>query len=82
VGSYLELNPIEGAHDGQLRQSEIATIPLERAELVTLAACDTASASGEVARKAKALTTARRLSQQRGEPAQVWAAWVLVGDPR
>jgi CHAT domain-containing protein len=33
-------------------------------------------------RKDEALTEARRLSRERGDPAQVWAAWVLVGDAR
>jgi CHAT domain-containing protein/tetratricopeptide (TPR) repeat protein len=33
-------------------------------------------------RKDQALTEARRRSRERGDPAQVWAAWVLVGDAR
>jgi len=33
-------------------------------------------------RKDQALTEARRRSRERGNPAQVWAAWVLVGDAR
>ncbi|MEE8586552.1 MAG: CHAT domain-containing protein, partial [Acidobacteriota bacterium] len=33
-------------------------------------------------RKDEALNVARRKSRERGDPAQVWAAWVLVGDPR
>ena len=33
-------------------------------------------------RKDEALTESRRLSRERGDPAQVWAAWVLVGDGR
>jgi CHAT domain-containing protein/tetratricopeptide (TPR) repeat protein len=33
-------------------------------------------------RKDEALTEARRRSLGRGDPAQVWAAWVLVGDAR
>jgi len=33
-------------------------------------------------RKDRALTEARRLSRDRGDSAQLWAAWVLVGDPR
>jgi CHAT domain-containing protein len=37
---------------------------------------------GTGVRKDKALTEARRRSRERGDPAQVWAAWVLVGDAR
>jgi len=37
---------------------------------------------GEGLRKDQALSAARRLSVERGDPAQIWAAWVLVGDPR
>ncbi len=33
-------------------------------------------------RKDEALNLARHLSRERGDPAQVWAAWVLVGDSR
>ncbi|MES1243877.1 MAG: CHAT domain-containing tetratricopeptide repeat protein [Acidobacteriota bacterium] len=33
-------------------------------------------------RKDEALTEARRRSRERGDPAQLWAAWVLVGDAR
>ncbi|HEX3529636.1 MAG TPA: CHAT domain-containing protein [Thermoanaerobaculia bacterium] len=33
-------------------------------------------------RKDEALTEARRLSRKRGDPAQVWASWVLIGDAR
>jgi tetratricopeptide (TPR) repeat protein len=33
-------------------------------------------------RKDQALTEARRRSRERGDSAQVWAAWVLVGDAR
>ncbi|HEY2289260.1 MAG TPA: CHAT domain-containing tetratricopeptide repeat protein [Thermoanaerobaculia bacterium] len=33
-------------------------------------------------RKDEALSKARTLSRLRHDPAQVWAAWVLVGDPR
>ena len=33
-------------------------------------------------RKDQALSEARRLAIQRGDPAQIWAAWVLVGDGR
>ncbi len=37
---------------------------------------------GRGMRKDQALTEARRLSCGRDDPAQVWAAWVLVGDGR
>ena len=37
---------------------------------------------GKGLRKDRALAEAKRLSMKRGDPAQVWAAWVLVGDPR
>jgi len=37
---------------------------------------------GKGLRKDEALTEARRRSRERGDPAQVWAAWVLVGDAR
>ena len=37
---------------------------------------------GRGLRKDEALTEARRLAIERGDPAQVWAAWVLVGDGR
>jgi CHAT domain-containing protein len=37
---------------------------------------------GKGLRKDQALTEARRRSRERGDPAQVWAAWVLVGDAR
>jgi len=33
-------------------------------------------------RKDVALSLTRRLARERGDPAQVWAAWVLIGDPR
>ena len=33
-------------------------------------------------RKDQALAEACRRSRERGDPAQVWAAWVLVGDAR
>ncbi len=132
-GSYLEIRPTRELHDSRLRAAEIATIPIA-AELVTLAACDTAAGQallsderldltraflvagaaavlatrwkvpedvatsrflidfyrayrrggpdGEGMRKDEALTLARRRSRERGDPAQVWAAWTLVGDPR
>jgi len=38
--------------------------------------------NGKGLRKDQALTIARRLSRKRGDPAQVWAAWVLIGDAR
>ncbi len=37
---------------------------------------------GRGMRKDQALTEARRRSLKRDDPAQVWAAWVLVGDAR
>ncbi len=37
---------------------------------------------GKGMRKDQALTEARRRSRQRGDPARIWAAWVLVGDAR
>ncbi|HVR95619.1 MAG TPA: CHAT domain-containing tetratricopeptide repeat protein [Thermoanaerobaculia bacterium] len=37
---------------------------------------------GQGLRKDQALTEARRRSRERGDPAQVWAAWMLVGDAR
>jgi len=37
---------------------------------------------GKGLRKDQALTEARRRSRERGDPAQIWAAWVLVGDAR
>ncbi len=132
--TYLEIRPSRGVHDSRLTASEIAAIPLQ-AELVTLAACDTArgetlptsderldltrafliagsaavlatrwkipedastsrflvdfyrayrrgGSQGRGLRKDEALTEARRRSRERGDPAQIWAAWVLVGDPR
>ena|GEM_PF-3449136 len=42
----------------------------------------TAGTGGNGLRKDQALTEARRRSRERGDPAQVWAAWVLVGDAR
>ncbi|HEY6322620.1 MAG TPA: CHAT domain-containing tetratricopeptide repeat protein [Thermoanaerobaculia bacterium] len=132
-GTYLEIQPTKGAHDSRLSAAEIATIPVE-AELVTLAACDTAAGEamlsderldltrafliagaaavlatrwkvpedsatshfvadfyrayrrggpdGKGLRKDEALADARRRSRERGDPAQLWAAWVMVGDPR
>ncbi|MCG8458450.1 MAG: CHAT domain-containing protein [Holophagales bacterium] len=132
-GTYLQIEPTPGAHDERLTAAEIAAIPL-KAELVTLAACDTdrgdallsderltltrsfliAGAASVLAtrwripedrsttrflvdfyeayrtggpdgggmRKDRALTLARRKAVERGEPAQVWAAWVLEGDAR
>jgi CHAT domain-containing protein len=38
--------------------------------------------SGKGMSKDEALSEARRLSRLRKDPAQVWASWVLVGDPR
>ncbi len=130
--TYLEIEPSD-AHDGRLTAAEIAGLPID-AELVTLAACDTAYAKallsderldltraylvagaaavlatrwkvpedyrtsrflvdfyrayrqggpeGRGLRKDQALTEARRRSRKRGDPAQIWAAWVLVGDAR
>lgn len=40
-GTYLEILPTPGVHDSRLSAAEIAAIPLD-AELVVLAACDTA----------------------------------------
>jgi CHAT domain-containing protein len=129
----LEILPTRDVHDSRLSAAEIAAIPLT-AELVTLAACDTARGetrlsderldltraflvagaasvlatrwkvpedpettrflldfyrafrqggpNGKGLRKDHALTEARRRSRERGDPAQVWAAWVLVGDAR
>jgi CHAT domain-containing protein len=37
---------------------------------------------GQGLRKDQALAEARRRSRERGDPAQIWAAWVLVGDAR
>ncbi|HEX4959736.1 MAG TPA: CHAT domain-containing protein, partial [Thermoanaerobaculia bacterium] len=37
---------------------------------------------GKGLRKDEALTEARRRSRERGDPSQLWAAWVLVGDAR
>jgi CHAT domain-containing protein len=131
--TYLEILPTQDVHDSRLSVAEIAAIPLA-AELVTLAACDTARGKtrlsderldltrafltagaasvlatrwkvpddpattrflldfyrayrqggpdGQGLRKDQALTEARRRSRERGDPAQVWAAWVLVGDAR
>ena len=42
----------------------------------------TGGEDGTGLRKDEALTLARRQSRERGDPAQVWAAWVLVGDAR
>jgi CHAT domain-containing protein len=129
---YIELAAAEG-HATRLTASEIAQNPL-RAELVTLAACETARGEamlsderldltrafliagagavlatrwkvpedestrrflldfyqalrqggpgGTPLRKDEALTEARRRARARGEDAQLWAAWVLVGDAR
>jgi tetratricopeptide (TPR) repeat protein/CHAT domain-containing protein len=129
---HLELTAPEG-HATRLTASEIAQNPL-RAELVTLAACETARGEamlsderldltrafliagadavlatrwnvpateetrlflvdfyqalrqggpgGTPLRKDEALTEARRRSRARGDDAQLWAAWVLVGDAR
>ncbi|HEX4962042.1 MAG TPA: CHAT domain-containing tetratricopeptide repeat protein [Thermoanaerobaculia bacterium] len=131
--TYLEILPTQDVHDSRLSVAEIAAIPLS-AELVALAACDTARGEtllsdervdltrafliagaasvlatrwkipdelatsrflldfyrayrqggpgGKGLRKDQALTEARRRSRERGDPAQVWAAWVLVGDAR
>ena len=131
--TYLEILPTRDVHDSRLSVAEIAAIPLS-ADLVTLAACDTARGEtrsnderldltrafliagaasvlatrwkvpedpatsrflldfyrayrqggpgGQGLRKDQALTEARRRSRERGDPAQVWAAWVLVGDAR
>jgi CHAT domain-containing protein/tetratricopeptide (TPR) repeat protein len=38
--------------------------------------------SGKPLRKDEALVNARRASRQRGDPAQVWAAWAIIGDAR
>jgi CHAT domain-containing protein len=128
--TYLEIERSD-AHDHRLTAAEIAGFPIA-AELVTLAACDTAYAEallsderldltraflvagaasvlatrwkvpedyrtsrflvdfyrayrqggpdGRGLRKDQALTEARRRSRERGDPAQIWAAWVLVGD--
>ena len=130
--TFLEIDASE-RHDHRLSAAEIATIPLD-AELVTLAACDTAAATalfsderldlsraflaagagavlathwklpegyrtsrfltdfysayrrggpeGKGMRKDQALTQARRLSRERGDPSRIWAAWILIGDAR
>jgi CHAT domain-containing protein len=129
---HLEFTAAEG-HATRLTASEIAQTPL-RAELVTLAACETARGEamlsderldltrafliagadavlatrwkvpateetrrflvdfyralrqggpgGKPMRKDEALTEARRRSRERGDDAQLWAVWVLVGDAR
>jgi CHAT domain-containing protein/tetratricopeptide (TPR) repeat protein len=129
---YLELTASDGVAT-RLTADEIAHIPLH-AELVTLAACETARGeamqsderldltrafliagadavlatrwrvpehsstqqflldfyqalhqgcpAGARLRKDEALTEARRRSRARGDHAQLWAAWVLVGDAR
>jgi CHAT domain-containing protein/tetratricopeptide (TPR) repeat protein len=129
---YLELSAPDGVAT-RLTAGDIAHIPL-RAELVTLAACETARGKamrsderldltrafliagadavlatrwrvpehpstrqflldfyqalhqggpgGSRLRKDEALTEARRRSRARGDQAQLWAAWVLVGDAR
>jgi CHAT domain-containing protein/tetratricopeptide (TPR) repeat protein len=129
---HLELTAAEG-HATRLTASEIAHNPL-RAELVTLAACETARGEamlsderldltrafliagadavlatrwkvpedestrqflldfyqalrqggpgGKGLRKDEALTEARRRARERKDDAQLWAAWVLVGDAR
>ncbi|HEY3569476.1 MAG TPA: CHAT domain-containing protein [Thermoanaerobaculia bacterium] len=131
--TYLEILSTPDVHDSRLSVAEIAATPLT-AELVTLAACDTARGEtrsnderldltraflvagaasvlavrwkvpedpetsrflldfyrayrqggpgGQGLRKDQALTEARRRSRERGDPAQVWAAWLLVGDAR
>jgi CHAT domain-containing protein len=131
--THLEILPTRDVHDSRLSEAEIAGMPLS-AELVTLAACDTARGEtrsnderidltrafliagaasvlatrwkvpedpetsrflldfyrayrqggpgGQGLRKDQALTEARRRSRERGDPAQVWAAWELVGDAR
>lgn len=115
--------------DGRLRAGDVASMTLARAELVTLAACDTAAGAPllsderlDLARaflaagasavlgtrwkipdsekttrflvdfyramrerkqtKAAALREARAAARERKDPAQVWAAFMLVGDPR
>jgi CHAT domain-containing protein len=130
VPGSTELAAAEG-HATRLTVSEIAQHPL-RAELVTLAACETARGEallsderldltrafliaganavlatrwkvhegtrlflldyyqalrqggpgGTPLRKNEALTEARRRARERGDDAQLWAAWVLVGDAR
>jgi CHAT domain-containing protein len=127
TSTYLEIEPTAD-HENRLTAAEIAAIPL-KAELVTLAACDTSSGQAPLSderinvtrsfliagaaavlatrwklpedaatsqfladfyqayrkdgmRKDEALTEARRLSRERGDPAQVWAGWVLIGDAR
>jgi tetratricopeptide (TPR) repeat protein/CHAT domain-containing protein len=129
---HIELTASRG-HSTRLTASEIAQNPL-RAELVTLAACETARGEamlsderldltrafliagagavlatrwkvpedertrlflldfyqalrqggpgGTPLRKDEALTEARRRARDRGDDAQLWAAWVLVGDAR
>jgi tetratricopeptide (TPR) repeat protein len=129
---YLELSAPDGVAT-RLTAGDIAHIPL-RAELVTLAACETARGEamesderldltrafliagadavlatrwripehpstrrflldfyealhqggpdGKGMRKDEALTEARRRARARGDHAQFWAAWVLVGDAR
>jgi CHAT domain-containing protein len=129
---YLELGAADGVA-ARLTAGDIAQLPL-RAELVTLAACETARGEamlsderldlarafliagadavlatrwrvpehpstrqflldfyqalhrggpgGTAMRKDEALTEARRRSRARGDHAQLWAAWVLVGDAR
>lgn len=42
----------------------------------------TGGVKGGPLRKDEALTAARRAALERGDPAQVWAAWTLVGDAR
>jgi CHAT domain-containing protein len=129
---HLELTAPEG-YATRLTASQIAQNPL-RAELVTLAACETARGEamlsderldltrafliagadavlatrwkvpateetrlflldfyqallhggpgGTPLRKDEGLTEARRRARKRGDDAQLWAAWVLVGDAR
>lgn len=129
LGTYLEIKA-DKEHDERLNAAEIAEMPLQ-AELVTLAACDTARAealwsderldltrafliagaasvlatrwkvpdseettrflvdfytglrmgeNGKPLRKDEALKRARERAIQNKVSAQVWAAWVLIGD--
>lgn len=130
--SYIELSRAD-EHDSRLTAAEVASVPID-ADLVTLAACDTAHSepllndehldlsrafllagssavlatrwkvpesygtslfledfyriylaggpNGDGLRKDEALRQARTLSIERGDPTQIWAAWVLIGEGR
>ncbi|HEY6324297.1 MAG TPA: CHAT domain-containing protein, partial [Thermoanaerobaculia bacterium] len=75
--TYLEIEPTSDEHDSRLSAAEIAALPLE-AELVTLAACDTARGEALLSDERLDLTRAFLIA---GAAAVLATRWKVPEDP-